>query len=72
MAEMFLLQATIESAAVIGDGFSALGRQIGEGEGSGLGSWGTLSSRLQRIADDAMEPYTSRYRYFRDIMNSDT
>jgi hypothetical protein len=72
MAEMFLLQATIESAAVIGGGFSALGRQIGEGEGNdGLGSWGALSSRLQRIAGDAMEPYTSRYKYFRDIMNSD-
>jgi hypothetical protein len=71
MAEMFLLQATIESAAVIGDGFTALGRQISDGEGSGRGSWSAISSTLQRIADDAMEPYTSRYHYFMDVMHSD-
>jgi len=69
---MFLLQATIESATVIGDGFSALGRQISDSEESNRGSWGALSSTLHRIAGDAVEPYTSRYKYFREIMNSDS
>ena len=71
LAEMFLLQATIESAAIIGDGFSILGRQLSDGEGTGSRSWGAISSTLQRIADDAMEPYTSRYRYYRDILRND-
>jgi len=72
MAEMFLLQATLESAAVIGDGFSTLGRQISEGEESGLGPWDAISSTLHSIADDAMEPYSSRYKYFRDVLSSDS
>ena len=71
LAEMFLLQATIESAAIIGDGFSTLGRQFSNSEGAGPRSWGAISSTLQRIADDAMEPYTSRYRYYRDVLRND-
>lgn len=69
MAEMFLLQATIESAAVIGDGFNELGRQISDDEESGRGSWNAISSTLQRIADDAVEPYTCRYKVFRDMIS---
>lgn len=72
MAEMFLLQATIESAAVIGDGFNELGRQISDSENDSRGSWDSISSKLQQIADDALEPYTSRYRYYRDVVNRDS
>ena len=72
LAEMFLLQATIESAAVIGDGFSTLGQQISGDEDNKRGSWDAISDTLHRIADDAMEPYSSRYRYFRDMINSDS
>jgi len=72
MAEMFLLQATLESAAVIGDGFSTLGRQISDSEEDGLGAWDAISSTLHRIADDAIEPYTSRYKYFRDMLSGDS
>lgn len=72
MAEMFLFQATVESAAVIGDGFNELGRQLSDGEKRGLGSWTSISSTLQRIADDAMEPYTSRYKVFRDMVSGDS
>jgi hypothetical protein len=68
---MFLLQATIESAAVIGDGFNELGRQINDDGDTGAGSWDSISSRFKRIADDALEPYTSRYRYFRDMIHND-
>ena len=72
LAEMFLLQATIESATVIGEGFSELGKQIGDSEVAGQDSWGTISSTLQRIADNALEPYTSRFNYFRDVVNKES
>ena len=29
----------------------------------------SIPALLQRIADDAVEPYTSRYQYFRDMLN---
>lgn len=72
MAEMFLVQATIESAAVIGDGFNELGKQISDSEETGQASWESISAVLQRIADDALEPYTSRFNYFRDMINSNS
>jgi hypothetical protein len=64
MAEMFLVQATIESATVISNGINELISQrddAGEGE--------SISSVLQRIAEDAVEPYSSRYQYFRHMLN---
>lgn len=70
MAEMFLVQATIESATVIGDGISELGREIVQYDAPGHGSWESISSVLHRIADEAVEPYTSRFRYFRDMLNA--
>jgi hypothetical protein len=66
MAEMFLVQATIESAAVIGDGIAELGKQLRQGHDAANES---IPALLQRIADDAVEPYTSRYQYFRDMLN---
>lgn len=72
MAEMFLVQATIESATVIGEGFNELGKQIAHSDGAGLGSWESISSALQHIADDALEPYTSRFTYFRNMINSES
>lgn len=67
MAEMFLVQATIESATVIGNGINELGRQITRQEDTDIRS---ISSLLQRIADDAVEPYASRYEYFRGMINA--
>ena len=67
MAEMFLVQATIESATVIGNGFNELGKQITRQEDTDIRS---ISSLLQRIADDAVEPYAIRYGYFRSIINA--
>ncbi len=66
MAEMFLVQATIESATVIGDGIAELGKQLRQRNEAADESIPTL---LQRIADDSVEPYTSRYQYFRDMLN---
>jgi hypothetical protein len=72
MAEMFLVQATIESATVIGEGIGELGKQIADSEETGQASWDSLSKVLQRIGDEAMEPYTSRFKYFRDMISSDS
>ena len=72
MAEMFLVQATIESATAIGDGLNELGRQISEGDESEVSPWDTVSALLQRTADQAMEPYTSRFKYLREMISSDS
>jgi hypothetical protein len=71
MAEMFLVQATIESAAAIGDGLNELGRQLSAGNEEESSPWDTISGVLQRTADEALEPYTTRFRYLRDILGND-
>ena len=72
MAEMFLVQATIESAAVIGSGINELGRQISGSDEAQNSPWDSISTVLQRIADDALEPYTSRFRYLRKMNNDES
>ena len=69
MAEMFLVQATIESATAIGDGLNELGKQISDREDTEQASWDSVSRVLQRIGDEALEPYTSRFKYFRAMIN---
>ena len=71
IAEMFLLQATIESAAAIGDRFNEMGRHAKAGKDSHRRSWESIYDALQRIADVAVEPYSSHYRYYRDVINDD-
>ncbi len=61
LAEMFLLQATIESATAIGSGINDLVTAVDEGEERSLGSV------LQHTAGQALEPYTSRLKVFREI-----
>ena len=62
LAEMFLVQATVESANAIGERIEELKRQLnGEQEGS-------LGDLLQRTADEAVEPYSTRYRYLREML----
>ncbi len=68
MAEMFLVQATIESVSVIGNGINELGKQITQRDEAGERS---ISALLQHIADDAVEPFSSRYGYFRDMINAE-
>ena len=70
MAEMFLLQATIESATAIGDGINELGKKIAANDEK-HSPWDTISSVLQRTADEALEPYTSRFKYLRDTHDAD-
>jgi hypothetical protein len=71
MTEVFLVQAAIESALVLGDGFTELGKQIVQRDDPSLSNWQSISGTLHRIADDAVEPYTSRFKYLRAMMNSD-
>ena len=70
LAEMFLLQATIESASAIGDGLGEISRKISS-EDEGSQSWSAITSVLQRTADDALEPYTSRYKYFKEMRDAE-
>ena len=71
LAEMFLVQATIESATAIGEGFSALSREVTEGSDSGASPWDSISSVVRRTAGEAVEPYASRFRYLRELVISE-
>ena len=70
MAEMFLVQATIESATAIGDGLGRLSRQLTADEGEEVPQE-SLATLLQRTADEAVEPYTSRFRVLLRLRDSD-
>jgi hypothetical protein len=72
MAEMFLVQATIESAVVIGSGINELGRQISGSDEAQNSPWDSISTVLQRIAGEAVEPYTSRFRYLRKMNDGES
>ncbi len=63
VAEMFLVQATVESATAISSGMSALASANDDQHRS----WSGISSILQRTASAALEPYTSHYRYFKEL-----
>ena len=71
MTEMFLVQAAIESAIVLGDGFNELGKKIVQCDDASLSYWESVSGTMYRIADDALEPYTCRFKYMRDRDNSE-
>lgn len=67
MAEMFLVQATVESAAAIGDGVDRLSRTINaEGHGHPLEDE-PVQAVLRHIAGQALEPYSSRLKYLRQM-----
>jgi len=65
LAEMFLVQATIESAAAITDGL----RQFTSNDDTR--SEESVAELLQRTADEAVEPYTTRFKYFRELIQKD-
>jgi hypothetical protein len=70
IAEMFLVQATIESVTALGDGLSALGRQLKSGDENGTAPVDSIGKTLRQIADDAREPYSVRFSYLRDLINT--
>lgn len=71
VAEMFLVQATIESINAIGDGINTLGKQF---------YWDTedtppqepIKTVLQRTRDEVVESYSSRFNYLRKLIDSDS
>ena len=63
MAELFLVQATIESASAISDGISELRDMYWEDQ---EGDREELSAFLKRTREQVMEPYSTRFRYLRD------
>ena len=67
LAEMFLVQATIESATVLGDRFGDLRRRLA-GEAGEKEALGTL---LRRTGRDLVEPYAERIEDFRKIFEED-
>jgi len=69
IAEMFLVQATVESAAAIGDGVDALSRTINADHGRPVGEK-PLRAALRHMAGQALEPYRSRLQYFRQMRRS--
>jgi hypothetical protein len=71
MAEMFMVQATIESATAIGSGLSALGKQF-DSSNDNTDTKETFGSVIQRTADEAIEPYTTRFKYLRQLMDKDS
>lgn len=72
IAELFLVQATIESATILGDGLNKLGKQLMSSDDETTGSPAdTLGDTVRRVADEAVEPYSSRFRYLRDTLNKD-
>lgn len=71
VAEMFLVQATIESANVIGDSISELGKQFYWSEEDSPPQE-PIKTVLQRTRDDVVESYASRFNYLRKLMDSDS
>ena len=71
IAEMFLVQATIESANVIGDGLNELGKQFYWSEDDTPPNE-PIKNVLMRTKDEVVESYTSRFNYLRKLIDSDS
>ncbi len=67
MAELFLVQATIESASALGDGFNGLREQLSAETDTGE----DFRSFLERTRKQLLEPYSTRFKYLRDMHNED-
>ncbi|MFT4823875.1 MAG: hypothetical protein ACI9DH_000156 [Halioglobus sp.] len=71
VAEMFLVQATIESANVIGDSISELGKQFYWSD-EDTPPKEPIKNVLLRTRDEIVESYSSRFNYLRKLNNSDS
>ncbi len=70
MAELFFVQATIESAAALGDGITELRDHLYWDEAEGAPKE-ELSAFLRRTRDQLVEPYSTRLKYFRKLVNDE-
>ena len=71
VAELFLVQATIESASLISDGISELGKQFYWSEDD-TPPQEPIKTVLQRTRDEVVESYSSRFNYLRKLIDSDS
>ncbi|MFK8050272.1 MAG: hypothetical protein AB8B81_17720 [Halioglobus sp.] len=71
VAEMFLVQATLESANVIGDGLNELGKQFYWSEDD-MPPKEPIKNVLVRTRDEVVESYASRFNYLRKLIDSDS
>ena len=71
VAEMFLLQATIESANVIGESINELGKQFYWSDDD-TPPQEPIKTVLQRTRDEVVESYSSRFNYLRKLIDSDS
>jgi DNA-binding SARP family transcriptional activator len=67
LAELFVVQATLESAAALGESWNGLRNQLSGDETPEE----DFSSFLQRTRRQLTEPYATRFRYLREL-NRDT
>ena len=70
MAELFLVQATIESASALGDGISELRDHLYWDEAESKPKE-ELSAFLKRTREQVVEPYSAGFKYLRDIVKDE-
>lgn len=64
VAEMLLVQATIESASLIGECISDLGARV-DLRGDGLAAAKPIRNIVMRARDGVVDSYASRFNYLR-------
>ncbi len=64
IAEMMLVQATIESASLIGECISELGTHL-DLRGDGVAAAKPIRNIVMRTRDDVVDSYASRFNYLR-------
>jgi hypothetical protein len=69
IAEMMLVQATIESASLIGDCISELGAKTGAREDD-VATVEPIKNILMRTRDEIVDSYASRFNYLRKLSDS--
>ena len=69
IAEMMLVQATIESANLIGECISELGAQTGSRENE-VATVEPIKNILMRTRDEVVDSYASRFSYLRQLSDS--
>jgi hypothetical protein len=68
MAELFLVQATIESAQALGEGLNELKLYWDEQDDAPREE---LSAFLKRTSEQVVEPYSTRFGYLRKLVSED-
>ncbi len=68
IAELFLVQATIESASILSDGINNLREQLSK---DGADKTEDFRGFLKKTGEQLVEPYSTRFKYFKEIVNDD-